>query len=362
MPPQPSGPSRPRPGRCCASRPAAAAPCRSLAGSAAGAERGSCAFSARRRDHLAFRPEDDGRLRRSRRRRDLPARARRRGPAARLPLLPPPIGVPQATPSIRQGRRRRKPARHRTRRPLHRARGLPRPARREPARTRTGPLRGAAASSGCRDARPAQLRSGGVALRGGRLTMTSRRGHEVTLISERDGQWRRDPEVGATLICTGRRAACRRQVATGSRQRSLAHRSRLGIASSPTDHRHGFHRHAPRHSPTADPSAAGDAAARFNGAMHPARIVTATQFGSGRPLAAELVLDMGADDLVEARLGLEAERRARASASKLRGQPATILMIAGSGSRRMQRHRLVAGDAPQRLDLLADRARRRPAW
>ena len=28
----------------------------------------------------------------------------------------------------------------------------------------------------------------------------ARRGHEVTLISERDGHWRRDPEVGATLI------------------------------------------------------------------------------------------------------------------------------------------------------------------
>jgi hypothetical protein len=35
---------------------------------------------------------------------------------------------------------------------------------------------------------------------GGRLTLTSRRGHEVTLVSERQGHWRRDPEVGATLI------------------------------------------------------------------------------------------------------------------------------------------------------------------
>jgi hypothetical protein len=35
---------------------------------------------------------------------------------------------------------------------------------------------------------------------GGRLTLTARRGHEVTLISERDGHWRRDPEVGMTLI------------------------------------------------------------------------------------------------------------------------------------------------------------------
>jgi hypothetical protein len=30
--------------------------------------------------------------------------------------------------------------------------------------------------------------------------VTSRRGHEVTLVSERQGHWRRDPEVGATLI------------------------------------------------------------------------------------------------------------------------------------------------------------------
>jgi Protease inhibitor Inh len=35
---------------------------------------------------------------------------------------------------------------------------------------------------------------------GGRLTLTSRRGHEVTLVSERPGHWRRDPEVGATLV------------------------------------------------------------------------------------------------------------------------------------------------------------------
>jgi hypothetical protein len=34
----------------------------------------------------------------------------------------------------------------------------------------------------------------------GRLTITARRGHEVTLISERDGTWRRDPEIGMTLI------------------------------------------------------------------------------------------------------------------------------------------------------------------
>ena len=34
----------------------------------------------------------------------------------------------------------------------------------------------------------------------GRLTLQARRGHLVTLISERDGQWRRDPDVGATLL------------------------------------------------------------------------------------------------------------------------------------------------------------------
>lgn len=35
---------------------------------------------------------------------------------------------------------------------------------------------------------------------GGRLTLTARRGHEVTLVSEREGRWRRDPEVGAMLV------------------------------------------------------------------------------------------------------------------------------------------------------------------
>jgi protease inhibitor Inh len=34
----------------------------------------------------------------------------------------------------------------------------------------------------------------------GRLTLQARKGHQVTLISERDGQWRRDPDVGATLL------------------------------------------------------------------------------------------------------------------------------------------------------------------
>jgi hypothetical protein len=34
----------------------------------------------------------------------------------------------------------------------------------------------------------------------GRLTLLARRGHEVTLISERDGHWRRDPDVGTMLV------------------------------------------------------------------------------------------------------------------------------------------------------------------
>jgi len=34
----------------------------------------------------------------------------------------------------------------------------------------------------------------------GRLTLQARRGHQVMLISERDGYWRRDPDVGSTLV------------------------------------------------------------------------------------------------------------------------------------------------------------------
>ncbi|KQO55962.1 hypothetical protein ASF22_11285 [Methylobacterium sp. Leaf87] len=34
----------------------------------------------------------------------------------------------------------------------------------------------------------------------GRLTLTARRGHTVTLIPTGDGRWRRDPEVGTTFI------------------------------------------------------------------------------------------------------------------------------------------------------------------
>jgi len=53
---------------------------------------------------------------------------------------------------------------------------------------------------GCRDAGLAAFDPVAWRYEGGRLTITARRGHEVTLISERPGQWRRDPEVGAMLV------------------------------------------------------------------------------------------------------------------------------------------------------------------
>ncbi|MDQ4135444.1 MAG: protease inhibitor Inh/omp19 family protein [Pseudomonadota bacterium] len=53
---------------------------------------------------------------------------------------------------------------------------------------------------GCRDLGLAAFDPVAWRYEAGRLTLTARRGHEVTLISERDGHWRRDPEVGATLI------------------------------------------------------------------------------------------------------------------------------------------------------------------
>lgn len=58
----------------------------------------------------------------------------------------------------------------------------------------------AALLDGCRDAGLLAFGPATWRYEGGRLTLTARRGHEVTLISERDGHWRRDPEVGATLV------------------------------------------------------------------------------------------------------------------------------------------------------------------
>ena len=58
---------------------------------------------------------------------------------------------------------------------------------------------------GCGDAGLAAFDPVSWRYEAGRLTLAARRGHEVTLISERANEWRRDPEVGATLIL--RRAA-----------------------------------------------------------------------------------------------------------------------------------------------------------
>lgn len=58
---------------------------------------------------------------------------------------------------------------------------------------------------GCRDAGLAAFDPVSWHYEAGRLTLTARRGHEVGMVSERPGEWRRDPEVGSTLIL--RRAA-----------------------------------------------------------------------------------------------------------------------------------------------------------
>jgi hypothetical protein len=118
----------------------------------------------------------------------------------RLPPSPPPIGVPQMTPVD--------PA---TAPPLASLPGLyviDRYSEREVCRIdlRRAVLAGGSGRfearilDGCRDLGLAAFDPVAWRYEGGRLTLTARRGHEVTLISERDGHWRRDPEVGATLI------------------------------------------------------------------------------------------------------------------------------------------------------------------
>ena len=82
--------------------------------------------------------------------------------------------------------------------------------------------------------------------------------------------------------------------------------------------------------------------------------------GSGCHPAAEFVLDVDADDLLEALLGLEAELP-RAAASKLRGQPATIFQSSDRARAGCGRD-LVARDLAQGLDLLGRPSRRGPAW
>ena len=117
----------------------------------------------------------------------------------RLPPPPPPVGVPQLTPID--------PANAPPPASLPGTYVVDRYTEREVCRVRLAATLPdphgryeARLVEGCRDA---GLRSfDPVAWRydGGRLTLTARRGHEVTLISEREGQWRRDPEVGTTLI------------------------------------------------------------------------------------------------------------------------------------------------------------------
>jgi Protease inhibitor Inh len=117
----------------------------------------------------------------------------------RLPPPPPPIGVPQMTPVD--------PA---TAPPLASLPGtyvVDRYSEREVCRINLGRAMldafgrfEARVIDGCRDLGLAAFDPLAWRYEAGRLTLTARRGHEVTLISERDGHWRRDPEVGATLI------------------------------------------------------------------------------------------------------------------------------------------------------------------
>ena len=156
---------------------------------------------ARRRDHPRVPPRGRGRLHGEDRRRRESYRLERDAEArlARLPLPPPPIGVPQATPIDPEkapppGSLPGTYAVDRyTEREVCRVRlaaSLPDPHGRYEARL----------VEGCRDAGLRSFDPAAWRYDGGRLTLTSRRGHEVTLISEREDQWRRDPEVGATLI------------------------------------------------------------------------------------------------------------------------------------------------------------------
>ena len=53
---------------------------------------------------------------------------------------------------------------------------------------------------GCRDSGLAAFDPVAWHYEGGRLTLVARHGHEVMLVSERDGLWRRDPEIGSALV------------------------------------------------------------------------------------------------------------------------------------------------------------------
>ena len=116
----------------------------------------------------------------------------------RLPP-PPPLGVPQPTPVD--------PARAPALAAVSGTYVVDRYAEREVCRIDLGRAMVAASGrfevrllDGCRDRGLAAFDPVAWRYEAGRLTITSRRGHEVTLISERDGWWRRDPEIGMTLI------------------------------------------------------------------------------------------------------------------------------------------------------------------
>jgi hypothetical protein len=155
---------------------------------------------------LQFEPEDEdvlvakaatGEVFRLERPEDIVQRVRLAPP---LPSPPPPIGVPQPTPID--------PAKAPALATLPGLYLVDRYSEREVCRIdlRRGLLAGgsgrfeARTMEGCRDLGLTVFDPVAWRYEAGRLTLTSRRGHEVTLISERDGHWRRDPEVGATLV------------------------------------------------------------------------------------------------------------------------------------------------------------------
>ena len=116
-----------------------------------------------------------------------------------LPPLPPPLGVPQLTPVDPD----KAP-------PLSAVPGtyvVDRYTEREVCRLTLGRAMLDPAGryevrllEGCRDLGLAAFDPVAWRYEAGRLTITARRGHEVSLISERTGHWRRDPEVGAMLV------------------------------------------------------------------------------------------------------------------------------------------------------------------
>jgi len=149
---------------------------------------------------LAFAPRDGGGLAASRR--DEAYRAERAIPPAdsREPSPtrppPPPKGVPQAAAID--------PAKAPPPDALPGLYALDRAAEREVCRLVLDPQpaerRAVRVMEGCRDPGIAVFDPVAWRYERGRLTLTARKGHEVTLVSHRAGAWRRDPPVGATLV------------------------------------------------------------------------------------------------------------------------------------------------------------------